>query len=342
MTITAANLAVCQQALYLLRQDVGLPSVTDAATDTTLEWQKCKIAFDTALAEVWNSHDWCDSWATAESGRADAALKCDTWPEPVKTALAYCVARELAIPLAGRVEDLKNWDGLYREKLAKARVFSLETERRRIVNADTTSRDLLAQLLPRFSETANPLPRSVSSIISRADSLTESARYNVLTAQAWNFARAEEDIPSCQIPHGAGDYQFASELPAGCARLLAVYSHGGQIDEWKVFGRTVVAMYQIRTAIFIRDAKKVEKWPPLVYQCFILRLAADVAQTEMPELQPILEQRYAAAIAEAKCRDARESSTPSEIAGRNHYVDAMHGRDNGAPRLPRHSFHGLI
>ena len=46
MTINASNMAVCQEALYLLRQDVGLPSVAAAPTDTSLEWEKSKIAFD--------------------------------------------------------------------------------------------------------------------------------------------------------------------------------------------------------------------------------------------------------------------------------------------------------
>ena len=459
MTATEANLAVCQQALYLLRQDVGLPSLAEAATDSSLEWAKCKIAFDAAIAEVWNLHDWNARLCLAGTSLTEAAQKVDNWTQPMRQALAYCVARELAIPLAGRVEDLKNWDGLfrekaakarvvalreelaavtdelhkqtlklvlphfsetdgdlprsikeitdridaqkesaiaeiwnahdwqatyptatsdstanwsagmkdalvhllaekmnmpmarregetqavdalYRDKLAKARVVALETERSAL--SDPLAKEIVANVLPRFSEKADPMPRSIRSVLARANALADAARSSVLTAQAWNFARAEEEIPGCPVPHGESAYRFASELPPSCARLLAVYTHAGRIDQWKLLGRTIVATMPIRSAVFVKDSKRPEKWPPLVYQCYVLRLSADVARTEMPPLGPDLEQKYQMALAEAKVRDARESHTPDEIAGRNHYVDAMHGSLPGAPRLPRHSFHGLI
>ena len=334
MTAPEANLAVCQQALYLLRQDVGLPTLANAATDTSLEWAKCKIAFDAAIAEVWNEHDWNATEASAT--KTDAT----NWTETMRQALAYGIARELAIPIAGRVEDLKIWDGLYRERLAKARVVALEKERGALT--DPTSIEIVANILPRFSAAADPMPRSIRTILARAAALADAARTSVLTAQAWNFARAEEDIPGCPVPHNESDYPFASELPPNCARLLAVYSHGGRIDQWKLFGRTIVATMPIRTAVFVKDSKHPEKWPPLVYQCYLLRLCADVARTEMPPLAPELEQKYQSALAEAKVRDARESHTPDEQQGRNHYVDAMRGSLPGSPRLPRHAFHGLV
>lgn len=343
MNITEGNIAVCQQALYLLRQDVGLPSVDGADSDDSLEWRKCRIAFDAALAETWNAHDWLDSWGVKATD-ADAAtlpLECDKWPEDAKSALAYGVAKELAIPLAGRMDDLKTWTSLWQDKLEKARVSALEAERKSV--ADPIHVDLLAQMMPRFS--SGNLPRSVKTILDRADALKDEARTAVLTAQAWNFARAEEPTPGCPLPHGAGDYRFASSLPPFCARLLAVYSDDGRIDEWKVMGRTVVATRPVRSAAFVRDDRRPEKWPPLVRRCFVLRLAASVAQTEIPDLQPTLEQRYAQALSDAKVTDARENFAPSEIAGRNHYVDAMQGRvrpPDAAPRLPRFSFDGLV
>lgn len=344
MKTTEGNIAVCQQALYLLRQDVGLPTVETADEDASLEWGKCRIAFDAALAETWNAHDWLDSWGVDADGDEAKRLaeQCDEWPEDAKCALAYGVAKELAIPLAGRMDDLKTWTSLWQDKLEKARISALEAERKAVT--DPIGVELLAQVMPRF--TSGNLPRSVKSVLVRAESLKEQVRTTVLTAQAWNFARAEEPIPGCDLPHGAGwDYRFASSLPPFCARLLAVYSDGGRIDEWKVMGRTVVATRPIRSAVFLRDDRKPEKWPPLVRKCFVLRLAAEVAQTEIPALQQILEQRYAQALADAKVTDARENFTPSEIEGRNHYVDAMQGRvppPRTAPLLPRHSFHGLV
>ncbi len=343
MKTTEGNIAACQQALYLLRQDVGLPTVETADEDASLEWGKCRIAFDAAIAETWNAHDWLDSWGVdATSAEAQTlAEDCGGWPEDARSALAYGVAKELAIPLAGRMEDLKTWTSLWQDKLEKARVSTLEAERRAVT--DLIGRELLAQLMPRF--TSGNLPRSVKTILVRADALKEQVRTTVLTAQAWNFARAEEPIPGCGLPHGAGDYRYASELPTFCARLLAVYDECGRIDEWKVMGRTVVAMRPVRSAVFVRDDRKPEKWPPLVRKCYVLRLAAEVAQTEIPDLQQVLERRYAQALADAKVTDARENFAPSEIEGRNHYVDAMQGRvppPGTAPRLPRFSFHGLV
>lgn len=340
MTATEKNIAVCQHALYLLRQDVGLPSVEEAETDESLEWAKCRIAFDAAADELWNEHDWNAALRLGADDLASAPGRTDLWTEPMRQALAYGVARELAIPLAGRVEDLKNWDALFRERLAKARVVALETERSALT--DPMETEVVANLVPRFTEKADALPRSVKSILDRAAVLADAARSAVLTAQAWNFARAEEEIPGCPVPHGLGAYRFASELPPSCARLLAVYARGGRIDQWKLFGRTIVATEPILAASFVRDSRRPEKWPPLVRQCYVLRLSADVARTEMPTLADGLEQKYQAALAEAKVRDARESHTPDEQSGGNHYVDAMRGRGPFAARLPRHSFHGLV
>ena len=78
------------------------------------------------------------------------------------------------------------------------------------------------------------------------------------------------------------------------------------------------------------------------FLAFGIPLAADTAQTEVPNLVELLEQKYAAALRDAKAEDARESSTPRDAWGRNHYVDAMHGIRQGGAHLPRHSFHGLV
>lgn len=462
MTITQANLDVCQQALYLLRQDVGLPSLTDATSDTSLEWTKCQLAFDTAIAEVWNAHDWLDSWGITTT--TNISTDCTEWPADLRTTLAHCVARELAIPLAGRVEDLKLWDTLYRQRVLDARVAALEQERKRIEDvldreivdivfphfptetpvlprslksiishpkdyaiaevwnahdwldswgvtsssekyatdytlwptdlrsavAHRVARDLVSSLtsrqedlkawdtiyrqkvldarvaaleqerkrvtaspakdvldliLPRITADLNPLPRSIATITRRITTFDAPARQTVLAAHAWNFARVEMAVGSAPFPVGAQPYRFAGTMPANCARLLAVHTMGGRPTEWKVYGTTLVAMEPIVSAIYVKEMKDTTKWSPLVKKAYILRLAADTAQTEMPELQKVLEERYSRALQEAKVVDARESFTPSEQAGGNYYVDAMRGRvppPRTSPHLPRCSFHGLV
>ena len=337
MTINAENISVCQEALYLLRQDVGLPSVAEAPTDTSLEWQKSKIAFDAAISEVWNAHDWNAELKLTGADLTAAPASVARWTPAMRSALAYCVASELAIPLAGRVQDLQNWRALYSEKLSRARVLSLENERKAVTNQ--THKDILALLVPHFDPVDGHLPRSIKVLTDRADALADSARYAILTDHAWNFAHAEDLVPSCEVPHGCGPYPFASEIPPCCAHLEAVFSHGGRLDDWKVYeGRIIVARQPVVSIVFTRDDKRPEKWPPLVRRAFLFRLAADVSQTEVPKLFEAMEAKAAEALAEARARDARESNTPRDAWGRNHHVDAMRGIRPGGPIPPHRHF----
>ena len=341
MTISAENIAVCQEALYLLRQDTGLPSVADAATDTSLEWRKSKIAFDAAMSEVWNAHDWNAELKLTGADLTAAPANVARWTSAMRSALAYCVASELAIPLAGRVQDLQNWRALYRDKLAQARVAALEAERKAVTNQ--THNDILALLVPHFDPADGHLPRSIKALTDRADALAGSARYAVLSDHDWNFARAEEPVPSCEVPHGCGPYPFASEIPPCCSHLEAVLTHGGRLDDWKVFeGRIIVAREPVVSIVFTRDDRKPEKWPPLVRRAFLFRLAADVSQTEVPKLFEAMEAKAAEALAEARARDARESNTPRDAWGRNHHVDAMRGIRPGGPTPHHRPFHGIL
>ncbi len=341
MTINAANLAVCQEALYLLRQDVGLPPVAEQPTDPTLQWQKRRMAFETMVAEVWGAHDWNAELKLTGANLTAAPGDVTNWTAPMRTALAYGVASELAVPLAGRVEDLKNWTSLYQDKLSRARVLSLENERRTIT--DAVHAELLALLVPSFDPADNHLPRSLKAITDRADELTDSARYAILSDHAWNFVRAEDPTPSCPVPHGCGTYPYAAEVPTGCVHLEAVYSHAGRLADWKIFeGHIIVSRDPVVKAVYTLDESRLDRWPPLARRAFMYRLAADTAQTTVPNLFQALEAKAAEALSEAKVRDARENSTPRDAWGRNHYVDAMHGNRPYGPHLPRHSYHGLI
>ena len=341
MNLTEANIAACQNALYLLRQDADLPSVENAASNTTVEWKKCQRAFEIAVREVWTAHDWNETLGLEGETLAAASGDCSEWTPEMTNALSYCIARELAVPLAGRVQDLKNWDSLYREKLALARAFAVEAARS--ADGDRLHQEILGLLVPEFLAEAG-LPRSVKSITDRIETLKESARLRVLSDHAWNFARERFFAVSCRSPHGSGRYPFAAELPGDCAHLEAVFADGGEINEWKVFGRVIFAMMPIRGIAYVRDMKRLDKWHPLVYRVFVIRLAADVATTVAPDKTALLEQRYAQELAEAKCRDARESNTPTDAWGRNFYVDAMQGRGrlDPRPRMPRFAFHGLV
>ena len=341
MIVTIANIAACQEALYLLRQDAALPTVETAAADTSLEWKKCQRAFDTAIHEVWSAHDWNETLKLTGADLDAAPGDCTNWTPEMLNALTYCIARELAIPLAGRIQDLKNWDALYGTKLTVARAYALEAAR--AADGDALHKEILQLLVPEF-QPAGRLPRSVKSITDRIEALKESARLHVVSDHAWNFAREKSPAVSCHVPHEAGHYPFAAELPGDCAHLEAVFTDCGETNEWRIFGKSICAMQPIRGISYVRDMKRLDKWNPLVYRVFVFRLAADVSTTVAPDLTVLMEQRYAQALAEAKCRDARESNTPTDAWGRNFYVDAMQGRGrlDPRPRLPRHSFHGLV
>lgn len=322
MVISEENIAVCQKALFLLRQDFGLPTVETAAADTSLEWAKCRAAFDNAVSEVWHSHDWNSELRLEGVDLEEAPADSSKWTNPMRTALSYCLARELSIPLAGRMSDMKTWDGLFRENLMSARVISLEAERSALT--DPVHREVSAILLPTFQPSPD-LPRSLRSCTDRMDECMESSRIRVLGDHAWNFARERLVACSCELPHDVAPYCFAAELPEDCVHLEAVIGECGGQNDWKIFERTIVSTRPIRTIVYTRDVADVADWPALQRRCLILRLAADVSQTVAPDKMQLMEQRYHECLADAKTRDSRESNTPRDAWGRNHYVDAMRG-----------------
>ena len=139
MSWTASQLGVCQEAFYILRQDIDLPTTATADTDTSLEWAKCKLAYSSSAAEVLAAYDWTFVHASGYS-ETDIA----TWAADVRNALVYCLARDLAIPIAGRIADMQNIDVLYRDKLNKAIIRDLNEK------VATNTDPILAELLANF------------------------------------------------------------------------------------------------------------------------------------------------------------------------------------------------
>lgn len=113
MAWNQAEIDICQEALMILRQDIDLPTPATADADNTLEWKKCKLVFKRAVNEVYDAFEW--------SADIDVE-KVLAWPQKLKNALVYCLARELAVPIAGRVADMRDCDALYRDKLLQAKM----------------------------------------------------------------------------------------------------------------------------------------------------------------------------------------------------------------------------
>ena len=174
MSWSQIQIDVCQEALYLLRQDLELPTPATADTDTSLEWSKCRLAYEAARQEVLGAHDWVFA---RESG---AGANLTKWPGNIKGVLVYCLARELAIPIAGRIADMQNLDALYRDKLRKAIIKDLEEE----TISDETAREVFAGIRAYYGEDTR-LPISIAKLVEKVAAVEDSALAEILSAHVW-------------------------------------------------------------------------------------------------------------------------------------------------------------
>lgn len=130
--------SICQEAFYIIRQDASVLTEQNWGSQSApVEVAKCRLAVETAVNEVADAFKWKS---------AVTAANVASWPRKVRNACVYCLARELAIPIAGRIEDMKAMDALYRDKLMQARLTDLNN-----CLADLTANDsILAQLVANF------------------------------------------------------------------------------------------------------------------------------------------------------------------------------------------------
>ena len=134
-TITEQNggLAACQEALVLLRQDRELPApdgVLDVSRDIVAK--KVDRVYDSTRGLLIGAH----GWNAIELTDGDNP-NVKTWPKQIRAAFVALLARELAIPVTGRQEDLKAMHELYEMKLDEAKTWDwrngLENERDPVV-----------------------------------------------------------------------------------------------------------------------------------------------------------------------------------------------------------------
>ena len=217
-TTTIETLRIARLAMYQLRQDVGIPDTVEAAdADTSVAWTKCKNCFDVAFAEVLDAHDW--QWKRNADASAHIYTQPDNWPNDAKNTLVYCLASELAVPIAGRVEDMKNCRAIYNMKLREARVAALQAELEAV--SDTLHKPVLRLLLPNFTAQDADLPRSIKTYTDRIDAEKDAARAEVWNAHDWT--RAYTTATSAGVNWNAGmsdalTYLLASKLSMPTAR----------------------------------------------------------------------------------------------------------------------------
>ena len=292
-------------------QDTDLPRSIKTYTDR-IDAEKAA-----AQAEVFNAHDWARTTATAT---ADATTN---WSAGMKDALVYLLASKLAIPTGRKEGEPRGYDQLYRDKLAQARVAAIESERNALT--DPIDKELVATVLPCFSKMADPLPRSVRSILDRADAVADSARVEILTAHNWSFARVEWPVQSCGCDPAGGLYQFTTPAPPRCARLLECYTPDGRHADWKLVGQMIRSVEPIESVIYLKTEERVEKWPPLIRSAYVSLLAADIAATVAgsPAEADRLRKAFAQNLENARLVDSRSTGSRREPRGRNYYADAM-------------------
>lgn len=187
--IDESMLTVAEEALYLLRQDVSLPSVEEAATDRRMEWLKCRAAFELSATEVLAAHDWRFA---RDNDQASATVS--VWPANIRKLVVYRLAAEMAVQIAGRTEDLKNWHALYSSMLVDARVKDLSEDK----SDDPVVREVIAAIRSLFAVDTPSLPRSMLLVYERIDDVRTVSYEEVKDAHDWTgkagFTKGE-DLP---------------------------------------------------------------------------------------------------------------------------------------------------
>ena len=190
-TITTANggLDVCQEALVLLRQDRELP-VSGGALDTTSDVVAKKVdrVYDSTRALIIGAHGWDGLTLT---GGDNQDIK-NGWPKQIRAAFVALLARELALPVTGRQEDLKAMHELYKMKLLEA----VKKDFEEAVGKETDKLTLAVYAVCKgYLKDGEPLPWSWGAFKARVGDATNAAKMEVDNALKWStkFTGAADD-----------------------------------------------------------------------------------------------------------------------------------------------------
>ena len=322
-TITEQNggLAVCAEALVLLRQDRELPRTQDGALDVSRDVVAKKVdrVYDSTRGLLVGAHGWN---AIGLTDGDNPNVK--TWPKQIRAAFVALLARELAIPVTGRQEDLKAMHELYEMKLADAKVWDwrngLENER------DPVVREAFAGIQEKSDGKAEK-DWSYRRMRERIVELKDRTRAEVLQERDWNFARRSIDVLADE--DGLGKWRAA--LPHDCLKIHNVKDYNRMSvarDGWWIED----GFLQCRgdhpvTITYTADVKNVERWDPVVREAYYTLLMCKVAKST-PEIGvrvQLLNGEYAELIRKAALKDARETQPGRVCWGENDYADAIRG-----------------
>ena len=329
-TITEQNggLAACAEALVLLRQDRELPVNQDCSLDASSDVVAKKVdrVYDSARGLLVAAHGW-NALVLTDGDNPNV----NTWPKQIRAAFVALLARELAIPVTGRQEDLKAMHELYEMKLADAKVWDwrngLENEQDQVV------REAFAGIQEK-SEGKAEKDWSYRRMRERIVELKDRTRAEVLQERDWNFARrsmdvmADSDRSYCEC---CGPSVYVVTLPFDCLKIHTVEGHDGQSlarEGWWIEDGFLKCRGCEPVAItYTADVKNVERWDPVVREAYYTLLMCKVAKST-PEIGvrvQLLNGEYAELIRKAALKDARETQPGRVCWGPNDYADVIRG-----------------
>ena len=177
---TNGGLAACQEALVLLRQDKDLPKSGGAldVDSSDVVAKKVDRVYDSTRALIIGAHGW-DGLTLTQGDNENVK----DWPKQIRAAFVALLARELALPVTGRQEDLKAMHELYTMKLAEA----IKKDFEEAVGKETDKLALAVYAVCKgYLKEGEPLPWSWAAFKARVGNAKEAAVIEVNSAHGWS------------------------------------------------------------------------------------------------------------------------------------------------------------
>ena len=330
-TITTDNggLQACQEALVLLRQDRDLPTTQDGALDVSRDVVAKKVdrVYDSTRGLLVGSYGW-NAIVLTDGDNTEIA----TWPRQIRAAFVALLARELAIPVTGRQEDLKAMHELYEMKLAEAKTWDWRDGLGK--ETDPIVREVFAGIQER-SDGKNEKDWNYRRMRERILELKDRARTEVLAERDWNFARRSMEVLAECVDEagafGAREVSFRVPLPPLCVKVHSVDGRDGtplaQGGWWIEDGFLKCLDREPTRITYTADVKDVGRWEPTVREAYFALIMCKVVKST-PEIgvrAQLLNGEYAELIRKAALRDAKETQPGRVVWGENVYADAIRG-----------------
>lgn len=325
---------ICNAALALLRQDVGYNEYGTIVSNSVAA--KCDNAWTLAYGAVASAHEWRElqnsQIINPQTGEASPA----SLSQMLRQLLVYSLARELAIPITGRQEDLKAVDALYTTRLKDAVAKDLDDEMDALRASDDADRKFAAEVLDILRQyhsehddaRSAPRTRGVEQMVRHISSIKETIRLSVLTSHDWGFATDEARAFSRRLKDG----RWETDVPGDALRVVKCYS--GECEKAESFmrnGDTLVTHRPLERIVYTYDPGAADTWPPTARRAYLYKVVQAVALaspelTKNPYRTNEIDKAVAAAVQEARTADARQTHNGTSAYGRNYLYDVATGK----------------